>query len=227
MFGATPKERAYLAPFLVFMALLALGELISGLFEGRAWWVVSSTRYWIFPLQTVICGALLVYGWRHYELRRPQQVLFTTAIAVLVLALWIAPQEVLGAEKRWEGFEPGFFGEGAAYAANVTLRFIRLVVVVPLLEEIFWRGFLLRYLIRDDFTQVPFGTFTWKSFAIVTGFFGLAHWGPDFWPAILTSMLYNFVAYRTRSLASCVLAHAITNLLLGIYIMRTGQWGFW
>jgi CAAX prenyl protease-like protein len=209
------------------MALLAVGELVSGLFEGRAWWVVSSTRYWIFPLQTAICGVLLVYDWRHYELRRPQQVLFTSAIGLLVLALWIAPQEVLGAEKRWEGFEPGFFGGGAAYALNVSVRFIRLVIVVPLLEEIFWRGFLLRYVIRDDFTQVPFGTFTWKSFAIVTLFFGLAHWGPDFWPAILTGMLYNFVAYRTRSLASCVLAHAITNLLLGIYIMRTGQWGFW
>jgi membrane protease YdiL (CAAX protease family) len=39
--------------------------------------------------------------------------------------------------------------------------------------------------------------------------------------------LYNLVAYRTRSLASCVVAHAVTNLLLGLWIMATRQWGFW
>ena len=227
MFGANSQEKAYLAPFLVFMALLALGQLVHALFEGQAWWVVATPRYWIFPLQTLVCGLLLAYGWKHYELTRPAQPLFTTAIAVLVLAIWIAPQELLGAERRWEGFDPGFFGGGAAYGTNVGVRFIRLVIVVPLLEEIFWRGFLLRYLIKDDFTQVPFGTFSWTSFGVVTLFFGLAHMGPDFWPAIITGALYNFVAYRTRSLASCVLAHAITNLLLGIYILRTGQWGFW
>ena len=48
------------------------------------------------------------------------------------------------------------------------------------------------------------------------------------WPAAaLTGALYNFVAYRTRSLSACVLAHALTNALLGLWILRTGQWGFW
>ena len=227
MFGTNSQEKAYLAPFLVFMALLACGEFVSKLFEGQAWWVVATPRYWVFPLQTVVCGALLAYGWKHYVWRAPAKPLFTIAIAVLVLALWIAPQELFGQKRRWEGFDPGFFGDGGAYAANVGVRFIRLVIVVPLLEEIFWRGFLLRYLIGEDFTKVPFGTFSWKSFGVVTLLFALAHFGPDFWPAVLTGALYNLVAYRTRSLSSCVLAHAITNLLLGIYILRTGQWGFW
>ena len=45
--------------------------------------------------------------------------------------------------------------------------------------------------------------------------------------AVLTGALFNLVAYRTKSLASCVLVHAAVNLMLGIYIMQTGQWGFW
>jgi CAAX prenyl protease-like protein len=105
---------------------------------------------------------------------------------------------------------------------------------VPLLEEIFWRGFLMRHLIRDPFHTVPFGTFTWSSFVWVTLFFGFAHWGDrmwppgqDFWTGIITSILYNLLAIYTRSLGACVVAHAVTNLLLGFYIFKTQQWGFW
>ncbi|MEO8350899.1 MAG: CAAX prenyl protease-related protein [Chthoniobacteraceae bacterium] len=227
MFGATSSEKAYLAPFIVFMLMLGLGELVSHFFDGRALWFFSAPRYWVFPLQTVVCALLLAWGWRHYELGPPRRVIFTTLIGVLVLAIWISPQEILGMPARRDGFEPGFFGEGWAWWINTSIRFIRLVIVVPLLEEIFWRGFLLRHLIREPFNSVPFGSFSWLSFGIVTVLFGLAHWGPDFWPAIATGALYNLVAYRTRSLSSCVLAHALTNLLLGIYILRTGQWGFW
>ena len=107
------------------------------------------------------------------------------------------------------------------------MRVLRLVLVVPLLEEIFWRGFLLRHLIRDPFHEVPVGAFTWRSFTWVALAFGLAHWGPDFVPAIITGALYNLVAITTRSLGACVLAHAVTNLGLGLYLFRTQQWGFW
>ena len=99
--------------------------------------------------------------------------------------------------------------------------------MVPFVEEIFWRGFLLRYLIREDFESVPFGTFSWRSFALVTVFFALEHQPADYPAALLTGALYNWIAIRTRSLSSCILAHAITNLLLGVYIMATRQWGFW
>jgi CAAX prenyl protease-like protein len=109
----------------------------------------------------------------------------------------------------------------------VLMRFLRLVVVVPLVEEIFWRGFLLRYLINQKFTAIAVGTFSWLSFVVVTGLFGFAHSRADWIPALICGALYNLVAYRTRSLASCVIAHALTNLLLGLWIMQTRQWGFW
>ena len=231
---SAPLQTAYVAPFIVFMALLALGEAVAHVFEGRAVWFATAPRYWVFPLQTIVCGALLARYWLHYEWRRPARLGFTLGIAVFVFLLWISPQAFFGAAPRIEGFDPSYFGNGWPYALNVAVRFIRLVVVVPLLEEIFWRGFLLRYLIRDPFDSVPFGTFSWRSFLWVIGFFGLAHYGaglwppgPDFVPALITGALYNAVAYRTRSLSSCVLAHAVTNALLGVYILRTGQWGFW
>jgi len=95
---------------------------------------------------------------------------------------------------RLEGFDPNpafFQNNPLYYYATLLLRFMRLAVVVPFLEEIFWRGYLLRDLISEDFKKVPLGTFSWMSFAVVTALFGLEHWGPDFWPGIVTGALYN------------------------------------
>jgi CAAX prenyl protease-like protein len=86
---------------------------------------------------------------------------------------------------------------------------------------------LLRYLIAENFESIRFGTFSWLSFAVVTLAFGLSHDMPD-WPAALVAgALYNVVAYRTKSLPACILAHALTNLALGCWIVATKQWGFW
>jgi hypothetical protein len=245
----TPKAfTAYLGPFAAFLACLLLGALVTGVFEGAAAWPLAEPQYWVDPLQTVLCGALLIRWWPRYEMRRPCGVFISLAIGAGVFFLWIGLQAWLehvvnsggaGAAitrlfqwigfgaPRVEGFNPRFFSSSAANALSVGLRFVRLVAVVPLLEEIFWRGFLLRWLIDPNFETVPFGTYRPGAFAITTIGFCLEHRTPDWPAALLTGMLYNLVAIRTKSLSACVLAHALTNLLLGLYVMRTGQWGFW
>jgi CAAX prenyl protease-like protein len=99
------------------------------------------------------------------------------------------------------------------------------VLVVPLMEELFWRSFLLRYLIDQNFESVPVGSFTWPSFLVTTVLFGLEH---HFLVAgMLAGAIYSLLLYRTRSLAQCVLAHAVTNLALAGYVLYTGNWYFW
>ena len=219
------KLVAYVSPMALFIGLLMLNSALQSV--GGSFWL-SSAEYWIYPLQTIWCGALTVWFWRAYRLQRPARLGFGLAIAVLVFVLWIAPQAFLGFSARSDGFHPDVFaGQPALYWTTVALRFIRLVLVVPLVEEIFWRGFLLRFLIDEDFDRVAFGTFSWMSFAVVTLAFGFSHSRPDWPAALLTGALYNLVAYRTKSLSTCVAMHAVTNLLLGLWIMKTGQWGFW
>ena len=213
--------RAYCAPFILFLLLIGLIDLLSKL-------GVSNSQYWVFPLQTLVCGALVTVFWKRYDLAFPRRILFTVAIALLVLGIWVSPQELFGKPHRLDGFDPTVFTPGSLpYWATLGFRFLRMAVVVPFVEEIFWRGFLLRYLIKEDFESVPFGTFTWRSFGIVTVFFMLEHQPADYPAAFATGILFNWIAIRTRSLSSCILAHAITNLLLGFYIMATRQWGFW
>jgi uncharacterized protein len=222
---ARRKMMAFTLPMAVFLLLLAWRSLLRNV--GGAFWLVSP-EYWIYPAQTIFCGALLLWSWREYQFRAARQIVFTAAVALLVFTLWIAPQELLGFAPRFDGFNPEvFFGRTTAYWTTIVFRFLRLVVAVPLVEEIFWRGFLLRYFINEKFYAVPIGAFSWLSFAVVTVAFGFTHSRADWIAALITGALYNWVAYRTKSLTSCVLAHAITNLLLGLWIMKTRQWGFW
>jgi CAAX prenyl protease-like protein len=171
---------------------------------------------------------VLAWFWRDYRLRMPGTAWLAVGIGALVFALWVSPQAVFHQPARLDGFNPGVFaGRPVLYWGEVALRFLRLALVVPALEEIFWRGFLLRYLINEEFEAVPFGTYARLANGLVAIGFMLEHSMPD-WPAALaTGLLYNWIAYRTRSLSSCILAHAITNALLGVYIMMTRQWGFW
>jgi CAAX prenyl protease-like protein len=85
----------------------------------------------------------------------------------------------------------------------------------------------MRFLVREDFDKARIGEFQWKAFLLVAAFFMLVHSMADWPAAFLCGLAYNFVAVKTGSLSACVLAHAVTNLGLGIYIMATRQWGFW
>lgn len=208
------------------MAGLMLVSLVKDSHADTLW--LRSPEYWIYPLQTALCAAALIFYWRQYDFGKRGGSVLALAAGVVVLGLWIAPQAALGAGSRVDGFDPSVFGEGSAlYWMTVMARFARLVIIVPLVEEIFWRGFLMRYLIREDFTALPVGAFQWKSFSAVALCFMLVHSMADWPAALLCGIIYSFVAVRTGSLGACVLAHAVTNLGLGVYIMTTRQWGFW
>jgi uncharacterized protein len=241
--SSSPLAKAYTGPFLVFIALLLVGEAVAHFGEGSAAWWIDEPKYWVFPLQTIVCGALLVWWWRKYEFNWGHGWWLGIIAGAIALAVWVAPQQwpadrdpikltlfgttLLDTENRVGGFDLWFFGGGTPYKWNLTFRLIRLVIVVPLLEELFWRGFLLRHLMHDPFDKIPFGTRSWSAFLWVAGLFAVAHLGPDFFPALITGALYNAVAFTTRSIGACVIAHAVTNLLLGLYIFKTQQWGFW
>jgi CAAX prenyl protease-like protein len=208
-----------------FVALLGLNGLLHKVDSG---FFFRSSQYWIYPVQTLVCAGLVLWFRREYNLERVRGVWFALAVGIAVFVLWIAPQQFLQFSTRTEGFNPDLFvNQPVAYWTTVLFRFARLVIIVPFVEEIFWRGFLLRYFIREDFTHVPFGTFSWFSFSIVALVFAFSHSMADWPAAAITGAIYNGVAYKTKSLSACILTHATTNLLLGVWIMCTKQWGFW
>ena len=78
-----------------------------------------------------------------------------------------------------------------------------------------------------DFWKVPFGTHHRRGLIGVTFMFVLAHNSVDYAAALVFGLLMYGVCVRTKSLSACVLMHAVANLVLGLYVMATGQWGYW
>src|SRR3989442_510370 len=83
MMGIGSKRLAYLAPFLVFLAFLLLAEAVAKIGEGYAWWALSQPRYWVFPVQTLVCAALLWKIRTRVELRPLNGFGFATLIGLL------------------------------------------------------------------------------------------------------------------------------------------------
>ncbi len=218
---------AYVLPFGLFMAGLMAVSGARSLGMVSFGGLLLDSMYWIYPLQTAICAGALLWYWRNYDFSGTTggKLLIGIAVGLLIFALWIAPQELFHQPQRMEGFDPYVIPEMTPWM--LATRFARLVLVVPLVEEIFWRGFLLRYLVREDFTALPFGSANRMSFWIVVLLFTSIHAQSDWSAAFVTGILLNLIAVRTRSLTACVTAHAVANLTLGIYICVTRQWGFW
>jgi CAAX prenyl protease-like protein len=105
-------------------------------------------------------------------------------------------------------------------------RTARAVLIVPVAEELFWRGWLLRWLINSDFQKVPLGAYAPFSFWIAAVLFASEH-GPYWDVGLVTGVIYNWWMIRSKSVASCVLMHAVTNGLLSAYVIVYNQWQYW
>jgi hypothetical protein len=216
----------YVAPFGVYMAFL--------LVQSR----VELNLLWAYPLRVLCVGAALVYFWRHYaELRGPAsgRVAFNVTLAIVVglvaIVVWIALDPFYpGLTKLMTGkppvpFDPFSIENESARWSFIALRAFGAVVVVPVMEEIFWRAFLIRWIEDEDFQRVPVGTFGWRSFGFTVLLFGAEH---DQWIAgLICGALYNWLFYRTRSVWACIIAHAVSNAALAGWVLARGDWKFW
>ena len=96
---------------------------------------------------------------------------------------------------------------------------------MPPLEETFYRSFVYRYLARQNFLSVPLNQFLPFPFFTTAIIFGISH--NEWLAGILCGMAYQWLVLRKNRLGDAMTAHAITNFLLGIWIVWQGAWRFW
>jgi len=209
----------YVLPFALFLLLTAPVQFFPALSP------------FLYIAKTIIVGALLWF-WRHkYAADISPGLSFNewlTALfcGLLVLVIWIAPEGYLFQLDQNSGFDPyALDGSKAAAIGLIVVRLIGAAMVVPVMEELFWRSFLMRYLINPNFRSVPVGAFTWLSFMGVAILFGLEHHRVIV--GIIAGLLYGLLLIRQKKLKGVILAHGVTNLGLGIYVLLTKSWMFW
>lgn len=147
------------------------------------------------------------------------------AVGFGVFVVWVAPDLMFPAYRE---LMPFYNPTTARYADDplaLALRVARAAILVPIIEELFWRAWLPRWIIRADFRTVPQGRYTPAAFWITAVLFATEH-GAYWDVALVAGIAYNAWMWRTRSLGDCVLAHAITNACLCGYAISAGRWQY-
>jgi len=214
--GPNPTA-AYVAPFLALVGVMMVTRALSD----------DSGFDRFYALRVLAAGGLLWHYRREYaDLRWSWSWSWgAVALGAIVFAFWMA------LEPRWSAEDSapiarGLAGLGRSWALVwLGFRVAGSVVVVPLAEELAFRGFVLRRLIAAEFTDVRPGAFTWPSFLISSVLFGVLH---GRWLAgTLAGLVFALALYRRRELADAVVAHATANALIAAYVVLTGTWSLW
>jgi uncharacterized protein len=241
--------RAHVYPFVAFMGFMLVLMVLSYAIEWKhpdaPWWRQDPAQF-IYPIQTFVALGFIIYYWRSYTFNWSLKwSLAGVVFGAVGIGFWLLPSvlydawglsgktdgllKTFGVTERNEGFDPGLFEHPAAYWSSLILRFLRAVIVVALVEEIFWRGFLMRFVLdwEGDYWKQPFGKHRWLSYGIVTGLFMAAHAPIDYAGAFIYGSMTYLLCVWSKNLGACVVMHATANLLMGLYIMATGKYGLW
>src|SRR5262245_6885423 len=213
----------YVAPFAVFMAFIALAH-----------WLPGSLRF-LYPLPVVVVGGVVVVCCRQLTYFAVARWAGSILMGIAVFVLWIAPDVLWPAYRGHWLFDNFLVGSAQSSVPQnvkeslvfVAFRVFGSVALVPIVEELFWRGWLMRWLIRpEDFQSVRLGMFTHYSFWITAILFAAEH--GSYWDVgLLAGVLYNWLIVRTSRLADCIVAHMVTNGLVAAYVLYAGHWAYW
>ena len=209
----------YVLPFAVFIGLLAIQSVIP---------VPAPVRF-LISIAAILAVSLPV-------LRvGPSKPLLSILVGLAVFVVWIGPDLISPNYHHFILFNNGIVGHPAgntppASKNDPVFLFFRIaisVIAVPILEELFWRGWLMRWLIdSNDFTRVPLGAYTPLAFWLVAVLFASEH--GSFWDVgLITGIIFNWWMVRTRNLWDCIIMHAVTNGALAAYVVLFGQWQYW
>jgi len=208
----------FVAPFALFMGLLYLRQS----FSQHGWWLYG------------VCS-LLVFGLL-FSLRprykgqdpAPPRVLHSALLGLGAIVLWIALDPWMprtGERDNTFPFTTAFELGLLPGILSIAFRIFGAVLVVPIVEEIFWRGFLMRTIIKPEFEKVPLGTFQPLSFYITTVAFAMVH--VEYGSATLFALIAGWWFCKTKSLRAVIILHAAANLGLAIYVLLTKNWFLW
>lgn len=229
----TLPEGSRVLPFLVFMLFTSLpGDLYSG------------ALFWNYAIKTLAAAGLLV--WLRPWLPEMKWAVSWEALAVGlgIAVLWLACDQWLPTSSQiWAWFESGMARMPKSKPADqwnpvahfvdlpalgwglVAVRVLGRSIIVPMVEEVFYRSFVYRMLIDTNFNKVELSTYKPLAFYGTSILFGLAH--GDLWmPGILTGMAYQWLALRKNRLGDSMTAHGVTNLVISIWTIYRGDWRF-
>lgn len=216
----TSPIHARVAPYGVLIVLTVIQDSFDG-----------PVRYWMYVAKMIV-GAWCIVEMRPLVLEMRWAFSWEAVLGgVLVFVIWVGLDPyypklelLFKAGEPWNPFK--HFGDTSITGwFFVMVRIVGSALVVPPLEEVFYRSFLYRYFVRLEFTALPFKQLHWLSLVVTSLLFGLAHY--QWLSGFLCGLVFQGLVIRKNRLGDAMTAHAITNFLLGGWIVWNGAWSFW
>jgi CAAX prenyl protease-like protein len=206
-------------PFALYIVFLAVGSL-EWTFDTR----------WLYPVQVGLVALALIWFWRRYaELPRLSTLSgghwsMAFIVGLIVFVLWIhLDTSWMTMGEGGKGFDPR--DDGRVNVALALFRIAGAALVVPVMEELFWRSFVMRWIDKPAFLTVSPTAVSLKALMLSSAVFAVEH---HLWFAgLIAGLAYGGLYRLTGNLWVPVIAHAVTNGLLGAWVLYTGSWQFW
>jgi len=210
--GVANPTAAYLMPFLAALAAGILGRAVSGSFQ--TW----------YPLQ-VVAGAIGLWHYRHSFATLDWRFTWRSVVAgVVVFALWIAISRLTSAPSTIP--EALRVMPSPLRATWLIFRVAGSVLVVPLAEELAYRGYLLRRLVAADFASVHFQGIGRWPLLLSAAAFGVVH-GSMWLPGVFAGLTYGLLVVRSGRIGEPMAAHATSNALIAACVLLGDHWQLW
>ncbi len=227
-------EVPYILPLFAFLLVMLPGSL--GQVGGLNWeslWKQHLPE--LYAAKTLLAAILLWYFWPCYKAGglRWSKLWLGAAVGLLGTFAWIGTEllcQRIGVSTPptpSEIYNPDLMiGGGWREAVFLCIRVAGPSLVVPVMEELFFRDLLMRWLIAPrNFLQVPLGTFTWQSLLLMSLVFGINHGiSRMFLAGVVYGLMMGILLIRTKSLGACMVAHGVTNFTLYMYVIWSGDW---
>jgi CAAX prenyl protease-like protein len=220
------RSLPYVVPFGAVIALLAVRPYLSlsPLVEQTVWILVMTAVL-------ALVARPVLYDQRDFRVRNWGG---SALVGVAVFVIWIAPDRIFPGYHSYWLFTNSVTGAVVSSLPEssrgdwvvLTLRALRAAVFVAIAEELFWRAWLMRWIISQDFTKIPLGAWSARAFWIVAVLFALEH-GALWDVGLAAGILYNWWMVRTKSLGDVIVAHGVTNAVLSAYVIFAGRWEYW
>ena len=205
---------AYLVPFLAILAASFISRGASGYFE------------WLYPLRFVAAALVIWHFWPEYRKLNWRFSWMAPAAGLVIFLVWIVPVWWMGARAASPLGSALMALSLPTRVLWIVFRVAAAVITVPIAEELAFRGYLARRLIRRDFDAVSFDQLTVLSIGISAVVFGLMH-GQHRLVGTLAGVVYALLLKRKGRIGDAVAAHAVSNLLLAAWVLVRGDWALW
>ncbi len=210
-------------PFGAYILLLAVEQVPGVEFDGQ-------TLNWLYAARAAIAGLLLIVLWRNYgELHRDRPTArewsLAVGVGVAVFVIWIALNQPWARVGGGEGTFHPYNAAGGLDWVWIVVRWCGAALVVPIMEELFWRSYLLRWVDRKDFLGVRPQDVSLRAVLITSALFALEHHLVV--AGFIAGLAYSWLYMRTGRLWVPIVAHAVTNGVLGVWVVKTASWALW